>query len=429
VSILAERATAVQLADLLPATCQRVGRVFADTIGVMVAGARRNEIRALADSSDPLFAHGAGEARVLTPERPAASPSFAALVNGCACTALELDEGIRPTSHPAAHVVPAALAAGQALHASGEQLLAAVVSGYEVAARLFEAWRVHEALHPHGHLGAVGAAVAVARLRGAPPGPPALIAASLPLMTTWDACFEGATVRHAYTGVAAAMGIRANQFAAGLTGARGAQASAFGRLAGAPRSSEPFTEPVEPDTLRMDRNYFKFFSAGALSHSAITAVLGIGPMAADEIERTEVETINPNLRLARLPARNSLSARFSLPYAVAAAAVHGHARPSAFDYDPRTFALAERVELRAADDLEARWPQESPVRIRVHLRDRVLHGEASNAPGHDAGPVDDALRDKFTSLTGAPVDEFDRLVAVHETNDVATLFANASPRN
>ena len=224
----------------------------------MVAGARRNEIRALTASSDPLFAHGAGEARVLTPERPAASPSFAALVNGCACTALELDEGIRPTGHPAAHVVPAALAAGQALHASGEQLLAAIVSGYEVAARLFEAWRLHEALHPHGHLGAVGGAVAVARLRGAPPGPPALIAASLPLMTTWDACFEGATVRHAYTGVAAAMGILANQLAvAGLTGAQGAQASAFGRLAGALRSVEPLTEPVEPDTLRIDRNYFQ----------------------------------------------------------------------------------------------------------------------------------------------------------------------------
>jgi 2-methylcitrate dehydratase PrpD len=305
----------------------------------------------------------------------------------------------------------------------------AIVSGYEVAARLFEAWQLHEALHPHGHLGAVGAAVAVARLRGAAPGPPALIAASLPLMTTWDACFEGATVRHAYTGVAAAIGILANQLAAaGLTGAVGAQASAFGRLAGAPRSGEPFTEPVEPETLRIERNYFKFFSAGALSHSAISAVLGIGPIPTDEIERIEVETITPNLRLARLPARNSLSTRFSLPYAVAAAAVHGHAGPSAFDYDPRTFALAERVTLHAADDLEAGWPRESPVRVHVHLRDRVLHGESSNAPGHDAGPVDDALRDKFTSLTGASPDEFDRLVALHETNDVATLFANASPR-
>jgi hypothetical protein len=65
----------------------------------------------------------------------------------------------------------------------------------------------------------------------------------------------------------------------------------------------------------------------------------------------------------------------------------------------------------------------------VHLRDRVLDGEASNAPGHDGEPVGDALRDKFTSLTEAPADEFDGLVALHETNDVATLFANASPRN
>ena len=169
-----------------------------------------------------------------------------------------------------------------------------------------------------------------------------------------------------------------------------------------------FTEPVEPGTLRIDRNYFKFFSAGALSDSAISAVLGIGPMAADEIERIEVETITRNLRLARLPARNSLSARFSLPDAVAAAAVRGHGGASAFDHDLQTFALARRVEIRTADD---------------------LNGEASNALAHDGAPVGDALRDKFTSLTGARADEFDRLVALDETNDVATLLANASPRN
>jgi len=58
-------------------------------------------------------------------------------------------------------------------------------------------------VHSHGHLGAVGAAVAVARLDGEDPLAVASIAAGTPLLTSWQPCYEGATVRNTFIGYAA----------------------------------------------------------------------------------------------------------------------------------------------------------------------------------------------------------------------------------
>src|ERR1700674_2490171 len=61
----------------------------------------------------------------------------AALANGMLAHADETDDSHAPSrNHPGCAVVPAALAAAEATHASGEQFLRAVVLGYDVAARL-----------------------------------------------------------------------------------------------------------------------------------------------------------------------------------------------------------------------------------------------------------------------------------------------------
>ena len=61
----------------------------------------------------------------------------AALANGMLAHADETDDSHAPSrNHPGCAVVPAALAAAEPKHASGEQFLRAVVLGYDVAARL-----------------------------------------------------------------------------------------------------------------------------------------------------------------------------------------------------------------------------------------------------------------------------------------------------
>lgn len=421
-------ARSLRLDDVPAAVLDHASRAVADTLGVIFGGGKRPEIEALVRGEDPLFpAPGGGTAQLLVPGMPGTDPTSAAFVNATAGTFLELDEGFRPTGHPSIHVVPAALAAAQALHASGREFLAAVLGGYEVTARLFEAYRLTYPLHPHGHFGAVGAAVAVARLRGVDATEPAAVAATLPLLPVWQPCIEGATARNAYTGTAAAIGLTANRLAAaGFTGSREAQEAAFGGLVGQLVYPEALNAPVDPENLRITRNYMKLHSACALSHSALDAVLALEPFpAAEEVERVEVETVSNNLKIAGQARPNDLSTRFSIPYAVAAAIVHGHARPEAFVPDKRVIELAERIEVRAAADLEDAWPDAAPARVTIHARDGDYAKRVDNPRGHYSNPASaEQLRSKFELLVGG--DDagrlYERLIGIEGVEDVAALF-------
>jgi len=361
------------------------------------------------------------------PGAPGADPTFAAFVNATAGTFLELDEGFRPTGHPAIHVLPAALASAQALHVSGRELLAAFLGGYEVTARLFEAYRLTYPLHPHGHFGAVGAAVAVARLRGVDAEEPAAVAATLPLLPVWQPCTEGATARNAYAGTAAAMGLTANRLAdAGFSGSREAQGAAFGRLVGELVDPDALAGPVDPRDLRITRNYMKLHSACALSHSALDAVLALGSFDPEDVSGVEVETVSNNLKIAGRARPNDLSTRFSTPYAVAAAIVHGHTQPEAFVPEERVAELAEHVEVRAADDLEDSWPDAAPARVTVRLRGGDARtGCVDNPRGHHSNPASaDQLRSKFELLVGGddPGRLYERLLGVGNEENIALLF-------
>jgi 2-methylcitrate dehydratase PrpD len=425
---LISSAQTLQLDDVPADDLVHTSRVVADTLGVVFGGGKRPEIEALVRGDDRVFrALSDGTAQLLVSGMPAADPTSAAFVNATAGTFLELDEGYRPTGHPSIHVLPAALAAAQSLHASGRELMTAFLSGYEVTARLFEAYRLTYPLHPHGHFGAVGAAVAVARLRGVDPLEPAAIASTLPLLPVWQPCTEGATARNAYTGTAAALGLTANRLAtAGFTGSREARDAAFGGLVGQLVRPEALSAPVDPEHLRITRNYMKLHSACALSHSALDAVLALDPLPVpEEVEGIEVETVSNNLKIAGQARPNDLSTRFSLPYAVAAAIVHGHTRPEAFVPEKRVAELAKRVEVRAAEDLEEAWPDAAPARVRIRTRNGAYAERVDNPRGHHSNPASPAqLRSKFELLVGGPEPGrlYERLLGIRDVEDVASLF-------
>jgi 2-methylcitrate dehydratase PrpD len=366
----------------------------------------------------------------VTPGQPQADAITAAFVNATAGTVLELDEGVRPSGHPGVHVIPAALAAAQSLGRSGGELLAAVISGYEVAARLFKSYRLRFPVHPHGNLAAVGAAVAVARLRRSDPVEPAKIATALPLLSVWQPAFEGATVRNAFAGFGAATGLIANWLAgSGFTGSSEALPAAFGEIAGELVDGELLGAPVQPDRLSIDHDYQKRHSACALSHSAIDAVLSLGPINPSEVRAVRVETVANSLRLDRQSRGNELSNRFSLQYAVATAIVHGEGGRPAFAPDERSAALSRMVSVSAAPELTARWPEESPARVVVELADRTLTAEAENPIGHESRPLSpEELRQKFETLAADPSGSgarvsYERLLALESLSDLTHLLS------
>jgi 2-methylcitrate dehydratase PrpD len=408
--------------------------VLADTVGAIAGGSRVAQMVCVADrlvapvgrARPDASPFGPDGASLIGPDAHRGAPDVAAFVNAMAGCWLEMDEGIRPTGHPGIHVAAAALAVAQAAHASGARLLAAFAGGYEVAAALFTAFVPVREVHPHGTFGAIGAAAAAADLIGVDPAAAAALAASTPLAPMWSACLEGATIRNAYAAHAASLGVRSALLAgAGVSASPAAFDDAFGSLLGRfPRSrlADAGKEPCAP---AFRRNYFKLHSACVLVHSAIDATLEAGPVRDRDIRSVTVSVPSRVLRVRGMPARNELSIRFSLPYAVAVALAHGRADERDMALDARCLRLARRVTVRHERAFDARWPAESPARVVVRTAADDRTALVANHRGHHLRPPSpEELRSKFERLTAGTVAEgrYDALLGLRALEDVAALF-------
>ncbi len=99
------------------------------------------------------------------------TPSGAAFLNGALAHSLDFDDTHAAGSlHPGAPVIPAALAAGEMTGASGADVLAAIIAGYEITCRIALALPAGEhynrGYHPTATCGAFGAAAAASRIFG-----------------------------------------------------------------------------------------------------------------------------------------------------------------------------------------------------------------------------------------------------------------------
>src|SRR3981189_3726396 len=110
-----------------------------DTLAAMVSGSQLRPGRMAIGHVTALG--GVPEASIIgTPVRTSAV--HASLANGMLAHADETDDSHAPSrTHPGCAVIPAALAIAERQRASGEQLLRAVVLGYDVCARVNRALR------------------------------------------------------------------------------------------------------------------------------------------------------------------------------------------------------------------------------------------------------------------------------------------------
>lgn len=388
--------------------------VVLDTLGATLAGSRLPENarlgRLAVERSGPKTATLVGHA-----ER--AEPMLAALANATAGVALEMDEGNRwGGGHPAIHVLPAALAVGEERGLDGRRLIESLVAGYEVVSRLGGATRVRPNVHSHGTWGAVGAAVAVALLHDHD-DPATLrqvinLAACMSPANSWAPCFEGATIRNLYPGRAGLQGILAvHVLHCGFTAPADAPADVYGTILGESFHAESAVEGLgdddRPVTWRIERNYFKQHACCLYNHPALDAVqalLRTEPIQPEDVVRITVTSVPFVDRMAEPAPPNMLAAKFSVPYAVAAAIVTGGAGVPAFldavRDDPRIRELARRVEVRGDPAMSMRSAGEPTARVEVALRDgRVLTSTTTTVRGDAENPVPrEVLVEKFLSL-------------------------------
>lgn len=395
--------------QLSSGTIEQTSYVILDTVGAIAGGSAEPEMRAL---TEKLAASPAGDASVIGTGKTAVSAA-AAFLNGTAGTFLEMDEGNRfAKGHPSIHVLPALWAIAEIRGLSGKALMEALVLGYEVGARIGIAASLRPAMHPHGTWGTVGAAAALAKLSGydaARIRETINVASSLTLATSKRTMLEGGTVRNTYAGIANRMGLMAIDLVeAGFIGEHDGVASVFGHVV-----SDTFAPAKMIDGLgrdwQIDRNYFKLHSCCRYNHGALDALdqlLAKHAVAVDSIERIDVASYLYAAELDDQAPRNTLGAKFSVPFAVATRLVRGSSAVENFTWDAvrdaRVQALAKRVFVTEDTAMSARLPQFRPAKVELKLADGgTLSAVVDANRGDDQDPYSrDELSGKFFSLAG-----------------------------
>ena len=160
---LGEFAATLRFDALPPAALAVAKSGLSDCIAVMVAGSREPAAQALRKTLAALG--GNAESTLYFSGERMAAPA-AAWINSTAGHVLDYDDVA--LGHPSVVIVPAILAEGEALDASGADLLTAYVTGFETWMELITRERDNYQMkgwHPTPLIGALAAAAACANLR------------------------------------------------------------------------------------------------------------------------------------------------------------------------------------------------------------------------------------------------------------------------
>jgi 2-methylcitrate dehydratase PrpD len=443
---LAEFVAHLRLSSAPPEVILEARRQLLDCVGVIIGGTLAPEVQALAAIERREVGHA-----TLLGQGGSVSAEAAALVNGAAGVWLDFDSGQRYSgSHPAIHVVTAALAVAEEVDASFDELVAAVIAGCEVGARLgVAAGRLRPGMSPHGGWAVLGAAAAVARLLGSDAAGIAAtinLASSLTLLSSTSVHQAGATVRHLQAGLGAQRAIVAARLHAdGFTGDPDGVRQVFGGFV--TPSFNPRRATIELGLRwEMLRGYFKPYACARFGHAAIDALLAIRRQcsavgtAGESVTEIEVITYGAAAALADPDPTTELGAKFSLPFTLAAAWVRGDAGPASFDSaarsDPAIRQLAHRVRIREDPDYTALAPDYRPAHVTVRFADgSSCSVERLNARGEADDPdLPRWLVDKFHALVEpvlgpAPTVRLrDLLLTSEERRSTRELAAQTAPR-
>ncbi|MEM2364318.1 MAG: MmgE/PrpD family protein [Candidatus Bathyarchaeia archaeon] len=380
-----------------------------DWLGAALAGSLEPPSRIIASIVRDMG--GREESTVIGTDIKATSIN-ASLANGVAGHAIELDD-INEESivHPAAPVMPAALAIAERDDLGGKDLLTAIVVGYEVENRIGRAMNPshYQYWHATGTCGTFGAAAAAGRLL----------------------CLDG-------DGMARALGIAGTQ-AAGLIETFGTMSkplnpgkAAMNGVIAALLAQRGFTAPSS--ILEAERGYFRAASREAdpgkiveglgegyqimetifkrhascgHTHAPLDAVLEIAErygVKAEDVEEVRVGTypIAAELVGGNYVPKTPSEAKFSLPYCIAVALLYGRAGLGEFSpdklADPRIRELSGKVKVHV--DPEFAKVRLGSAKVELITKDGRAYSSRVDVPkGYPKNPMNRVeLEAKFESL-------------------------------
>jgi 2-methylcitrate dehydratase PrpD len=382
--------------------------VLLDTLGVILAGAERPEVRHLRER----LGTGSG-ATIYARGWPSHDPRTAALLNGIAGRSIELCEGLRLVSGQAAmQVLPGVLAVGEQARSTGRDMLTALLLGYDVAARLAGGFTPRPLAHQNGQVSLLAAAAAGARLRGLDAmgiSRAMRIATALLLTPSYTNAVAGATALNVSGGMSGFAAALAPELAlAGFEAQDDAIEQALSQLVGNGFNADAVLDELGT-TWQITRNYFRLYACCNPIHPALEClqqVLTKLRPKPEQIERIDAVTYGFAAAMRNPDPPNFFASKYSLPHAAATMVVRGHAGHSALNdsalHDPIIASLRRRVSVAEDPAMTAVAPQLRRARVTVRLTDgRSASHACDSHRGDFQHPFAEAeLRDKFRELAG-----------------------------
>lgn len=270
----------IRYEDLPEPVVARTEDLFLDWFASALAGKGARPVSAIAAFAAAMGPRDGTAENLLT--RKHTSPLFAALVNGAASHFVEQDD-LHNSSvlHPGTVVFPAVLAAAQDVGASGRELIAASVAGYECGVRVGEfLGRSHyKIFHTTGTAGKLAAAAGVAHVLklDADKMQHCLGSAGTMAAGLWEFLRDAADSKQLHTAKAAADGLMAAYIARdGFTGARDIFEGKQGMAAGMSSDADVrcLTDGLGTRWATAETS-FKFHASCRHTHPAADALLAL----------------------------------------------------------------------------------------------------------------------------------------------------------
>ena len=374
--------------DLSDEVVEHAKYLLLDYLGVAIAGS-------LTESSQPVYrmlsrSASSGPCTVIGTASQT-SPESAALANGTAAHSVELDDTHQAGSiHPGVVIFSTAIAlSGIQPDVDSGQFLAAVVTGYEVAARLAMAlqpkYHYELGFHPTSTCGVFGAAVTAAkllRLSEAQLLSAVGIAGSM-AAGSLEFLADGTWTKRLHPGLAAQNGILAAKLAAeGFQGPTTILEGRDGFLWTYSRKSKP--DLVIQDlgqNFEIMRTSIKPHACCRYMQSPIDGLIELAvkhDIYPEQIERVEVTVLEAGWGLVCEPRKrkyapsNVVDAQFSMPFGAAVALTHRAAGLDQFTGEsfrsPQIKALMGKVVLEKDKRIERNFPEEWPAIVQIHLK-------------------------------------------------------------
>jgi 2-methylcitrate dehydratase PrpD len=410
----------------IPSRVTAITKAFLfDTIGLMAVGAKAPGCDQILDI---LIQWGGREEATLFGIDKMLPAPYAALGNALFAHAFDYDDTHeRGDMHAYSVVLPAALAAAErAGGVDGNELLAAVTVGVDVAYRIGLGIVRYRGWHPTSMCGIFGAALAAARVMGLnrQQAHNAMGIAYSLSSGNFQCILDGSLTKRAQPAFAARGGMEAAIFAShNITGAKNVLEGKFGLFplyeAGEYRK-EPLSERLGT-WFEGEVASLKPYPCCRFCHGAIDAILDFvekDKVVADDVASVEVKMPAEAYDYVGGPYRPGdspqVSAQFNTAYGVAAALIRKRVGLSEFNptsvLDPNIRDLADRVETIATSEEYGFGPQDVTVRLKSG---KVLTRHIVTMKGHPDNPMS---RDEQLAKTtecfqvgGLPVEAVNKL--------------------